>query len=138
VADGLAEGSVVLTALTRHDEVVATLLGIVRGATYVMLRMSIGAKEWSACSPGRLVILQTMKLLHARGCRRFDFSIGDYGYKRRFGATSRPLVELTVALSPRGWPHYAIERAKHLVRRNRALYDLARKVLVPGRSAAKE
>jgi CelD/BcsL family acetyltransferase involved in cellulose biosynthesis len=138
VADGLAEGSVVLTALTRHDEVVATLLGIVRGATYVMLRMSIGAKEWSACSPGRLVILQTMKLLHARDCRHFDFSIGDYGYKRRFGARSRPLVELTVALSPRGWPFVAVERAKHFVRRNRALHDLARKVLAPGWRSVKE
>jgi CelD/BcsL family acetyltransferase involved in cellulose biosynthesis len=133
VVDGLAEGSAILTALTRGDEVVATLLGVTRGDTYVMLRMSIGAPEWSACSPGRLVILQTMKMLRGRGFRQFDFSIGDYDYKRRFGAASRPLVELTVALSPRGWPLLAIEHAKRLVRRNRALYRLAGRVLASGR-----
>jgi len=129
LADSLGEGSVVLTALTCGDEVVAVLLGIARGATYVMLRMSIGGVEWSACSPGRMVILQTMKMLHARRCRYFDFSIGDYDYKRRLGATSRPLVELTVPLSPRGWPLAAVEGAKRLVRGNRALADLARRVM---------
>jgi CelD/BcsL family acetyltransferase involved in cellulose biosynthesis len=134
VADGVGEGSVVLTALTCHDQVVAVLLGIARGATYVMLRVSHD-EAWSFCSPGRLVMLQTMKLLLGSGCRHFDFSIGDYGYKRRFRATSRPLAELTVALSPRGWPLYAVEAAKHLVRRNRALYDLARRALASARGS---
>jgi CelD/BcsL family acetyltransferase involved in cellulose biosynthesis len=129
VADGLAEGRAILTALTCGEEIVAALLGIARGETYVMLRMSIGAARWAACSPGRLVILQTMKLLHARGFRHFDFSIGDYDYKRRFRATSRPLVEVTVALSPRGWPLAMLERGKRLVRRNRALTNVARRLL---------
>ncbi len=138
VADGLGDGSVVLTALTCGDEVVATLLGIARGATYVMLRMSIGAERWHACSPGRLIILRTMELLHARGFRHFDFSIGDYAYKHRFGACSRPLVELAVALSPRGLPMVGFERAKRLVRRHPALDAIARKLLMRNGPGAKE
>ena len=129
VADGLADDTVVLTALTHREEVVAALLGIARGDGYVMLRISIGAPEWSSCSPGRLIILQTMKMLRGIGYRHFDFSIGEYEYKRRFGAASRPLVELTIALSPRGWPLLAFERAKLLVRRNRALYGLVHRLL---------
>ena len=40
LADGLADGSVILTALTHDTEVVSALLGIVRGDTFVMVRIS--------------------------------------------------------------------------------------------------
>lgn len=129
VADGLAEGSAILTTLTRRDEVVAALLGVARGRTYVMIRSSAGAPEWSSCSPGRLVIARTMEMLHAEGFRHFDFSIGDYAFKRRFGARSRPLFDLTDALSARGWPTLAYDRGKQLVRRHPMLHGAARRFL---------
>ena len=98
-------GFVVLTALMAGDDVVAILLGIRDGDRYVMIRISNAGERWSNCSPGRLIIERTMAMLNADGIRHFDFSIGNYAYKRRFGVTLIPLVDLTVALTWRGWPH---------------------------------
>ena len=121
------DGSVVLTALMCGDEVVAALLGLARGRTYVMVRTSVGAERWASCSPGRLVIVQTMQMLHAEGYRLFDFSVGDYPYKRRLGARGLPLFDLTVALTRRGLPSLAYDWAKHFVRQSPALHGLARR-----------
>lgn len=130
LADGLADGSVVLTALTRSNEVVSALLGIVRGDTFVMVRISTsGAQEWSNCSPGRLVIVRTMQMLHAQGFRHFDFSIGNYAYKRRLGVEPQPLRDLVVALSPYGLPAQLWDRVCHLIRRSATLHALARRFI---------
>ena len=50
-----------------------------------MIRISNAGEKWSNCSPGRLIIERTMAALHQDGVREFDFSIGNYAYKRRFG-----------------------------------------------------
>ena len=76
-----------LSALTVGEEIVATLLGIRSGSRYVMVRISNAGGKWSNCSPGRLIIERTMAALHEDGVREFDFSIGNYAYKRRFGVT---------------------------------------------------
>jgi CelD/BcsL family acetyltransferase involved in cellulose biosynthesis len=135
VAEGVADGSVVLTALMRHDEVVAALLGLARGSTYVMVRISAASGRWASCSPGRLVIVQTMQMLHAEGFRVFDFSVGEYPYKRRLGARSQPLFELTEALTLRGLPLLAYDRAKGFVRQHPALHGLARRIVKRDRVA---
>jgi CelD/BcsL family acetyltransferase involved in cellulose biosynthesis len=129
LADGLADGSVILTALTHGSEVVSALLGIVRGDTYVMVRISSsGSKDWSNTSPGRLVIVRTMQMMHAQGFRHFDFSIGNYAYKRRLGVAPEPLCDLVTALSPYGLPLQLFDRALHLIRRNATLHALARRL----------
>ena len=128
VRDGLASGNAILTALTSGDSIVAALLGIADGKHYAMVRLSTAGAEWKTCSPGRLVIEQTMKSLHAEGYRSFDFTIGDYPYKRRLGAMPLPLRELTLALSWRGLPHVALLRARALAKGNPALLRLARSI----------
>ena len=79
-----------LSALTVGEEVVATLLGIRSGPRYLMLRSSHAGEKWSHCSPDRLIINRTMAALHQDGVRSFDFSIGNYAYKRRFGVAPLP------------------------------------------------
>jgi CelD/BcsL family acetyltransferase involved in cellulose biosynthesis len=128
LADGLADGSVMLTALMHDTNVVAALLGIARGDTYVMVRISTGSKEWSNCSPGRLVIVRTMQMLHAQGFRHFDFSIGNYAYKRRLGVEPEPLRDLVTALSPYGLPLQFWDRARHFIRCHDTLHALARRL----------
>ena len=110
VANGLANGSVVVSALMAGDEVVASLLGIRDANSYVMIRISNAAGRWTNCSPGRLIIERTMAALHEEGCRIFDFSIGNYDYKRRFGVEAVPLVDLTEAPGVAGWA--AMARAR--------------------------
>jgi CelD/BcsL family acetyltransferase involved in cellulose biosynthesis len=116
VHDGVANGYALVSALTVGDEVVATLLGIRTGARYVMIRISNAGDKWSNCSPGRLIIERTMAALHRNGVREFDFSVGNYAYKRRFGVKRLPLIDVSAALSWRGWPFAFRDRAVGLLR----------------------
>jgi CelD/BcsL family acetyltransferase involved in cellulose biosynthesis len=116
VRDNVANGFAVLSALTAGDEVVATLLGIRQGARYVMVRVSNAGEKWSNCSPGRLIIERTMAALHRDGVRQFDFSIGNYAYKRRFGVARIALVDFSAALSWRGLPYALRDRAARWLR----------------------
>jgi CelD/BcsL family acetyltransferase involved in cellulose biosynthesis len=136
VHDNVASGYAVLSALTVGDEVVATLLGIRRGPRYVMVRISNAGEKWSNCSPGRLIIERTMAALHKDGIRQFDFSIGNYAYKRRFGVARFPLVDITAALSWRGLPYALRDRAARWLRRHPKLAERAKRAL--GKPASRE
>jgi CelD/BcsL family acetyltransferase involved in cellulose biosynthesis len=109
VRDG--DGYAVVSALTVGEEIVATLFGVRSGPRYIMVRVSNAGEKWSSCSPGRLVIERTMAALHTDGVREFDFSVGEYDYKRRFGVTELPLVDISAALSLRGLPYAWRDRA---------------------------
>lgn len=134
VGRGLGHGYAVVSALTSGDEVVAALLGIRNADTYVMIRISNAGGEWSHCSPGRLVIDKTMEALHQEGCRSFDFSIGDYDYKRRFNVEPLPLVDFTVSLGWRGLKSAARARLVSTLRRypalDRRMRDVARRAAI--------
>ena len=117
VRDGVGSGYALVSALMAGEEVVATLLGIRNGSRYVMIRISNAGEKWSNCSPGRLIIERTMAALHSDGVREFDFSIGNYAYKRRFGVKPLPLVDLSAALSWRGLPYALRDRAARKLRR---------------------
>ncbi|MDI1261965.1 MAG: GNAT family N-acetyltransferase [bacterium] len=129
VRDGVGNGYALVSALTVGDEVVATLLGIRQGSRYVMIRISNAGDKWSNCSPGRLVIERTMAALHAEGIREFDFSIGNYAYKRRFGVVPQPLVDLSAALSWRGWPLALRDRAARELRKHPEIEARLRRAL---------
>jgi CelD/BcsL family acetyltransferase involved in cellulose biosynthesis len=101
---GLADGSVVLTALLDGDEVVSALFGVANGSRYIALRQSIGGDAWKACSPGRLLDEGTARHMHEQGLGTFDFGVGDYFHKTTLGMTRIPLRDACVALSWRGLP----------------------------------
>jgi len=111
IRNGVGSGYALVSALMAGEEVVATLLGIRTGSRYVMIRISNAGEKWSNCSPGRLIIYRTIAALHRDGVREFDFSIGNYAYKRRFGVKRLPLVDLNATLSWRGVPHALRGRA---------------------------
>jgi CelD/BcsL family acetyltransferase involved in cellulose biosynthesis len=129
VRDNIASGYVVLTALMADEEIVAALLGIRDGGRYIMIRICHQGEPWSNCSPGRLVIERTMAHLHAQGCRLFDFSVGNYAYKRRFGVELIPLLDFTAALGWRGIPEMARARLAAKTRRYPKLHARIRKLL---------
>ena len=128
VRDGLRDGTAVLTALTIGDEVVAALLGITDGRHFAMTRLATPDARHKNFSPGRMIIERTMKMLHGEGFRAFDFTIGDYSYKRRIGVTPVPMVELTRALSPIGWPEIVGVAAKAAIKRHPGLLAAVRRL----------
>ena len=126
VESEIASGNAVLTALVVGDDVVAALLGVRSGDHYAMVRLATGGPEWRNCSPGRLMIERTMRHLHAQGMRTFDFTIGTYDYKRRFGVEAVALCETRAAMSLRGIAPCMIERVKRTAKRHPRLVALAR------------
>jgi CelD/BcsL family acetyltransferase involved in cellulose biosynthesis len=129
VKDNVGNGYAVLSALTVGEEVVATLLGIRQGSRYVMVRISNAGDKWSNCSPGRLIIERTMAALHSDGIGQFDFSIGNYAYKRRFGVVPIALVDFTAALSWRGVPYALRDRAARWLRGHPRLAERVKRAL---------
>jgi CelD/BcsL family acetyltransferase involved in cellulose biosynthesis len=129
VHDNVANGFAVLSALTVGDEVVATLLGIRQGSRYVMVRISNAGDKWSNCSPGRLIIERTMAALHKDGVRQFDFSIGNYAYKRRFGVARIALVDFSAALSWRAIPYALRDRAARWLRGHPQLAERVKRAM---------
>ena len=74
---------------------------------------------------GRLLVEQTMKLAHDRGCKLLDLSIGATDLKRRLGATTEiELFELNQPLSKIGSALAAYQR----VRRTAAASSLLRTI----------
>ncbi|MET4172165.1 CelD/BcsL family acetyltransferase involved in cellulose biosynthesis [Bradyrhizobium sp. LA6.1] len=114
---GVAEGYAVISALVCDEAVVATTFGVRSGASYFLLRISHAGDSWSNCSPGLLVTERTMAALHAEGVRRFDLSIGNQDYKRRFGAAKVALTDVSIALSWRGAPYAWRDHAAQNLRR---------------------
>jgi CelD/BcsL family acetyltransferase involved in cellulose biosynthesis len=118
VRRGIEEGYVIASALMCEQEIVATVLGIRRDNNFVFLRISNAGKQWSHCSPSRLIIERTMAALHEDGVRQFDLSIGNYAFKRRFGAAQFPLTDVSIALGWRGIPYVLRDRAAQWLRRH--------------------
>jgi CelD/BcsL family acetyltransferase involved in cellulose biosynthesis len=58
-----------------------------------------------------------MAALHQQGVRQFDLSIGNYAFKRRFGAAQFPLTDISIALGWRGIPYVLRDQAAQGLRR---------------------
>ncbi|MGW1425448.1 GNAT family N-acetyltransferase [Bradyrhizobium manausense] len=129
---GVAEGYAVISALVCDEGIVGTTFGIRYGATYYLLRIGHAGRQWANCSPGLLVTERTMAALHAQGVRRFDLSIGNHDYKRRFGAEPVPLTDVSVALSWRGLPFVLRDHAAQGLRRHPKLAALAARAMGKG------
>ncbi|HLI98188.1 MAG TPA: GNAT family N-acetyltransferase, partial [Bradyrhizobium sp.] len=129
VGRGLLDGYVVVSALLCNDEIVAATMGLRQGSHYSLLRTSNAGGQWSNCSPGLLCVERTMAALHQCGVRHFDLSIGNYDYKRRFGARRLPLMDVSVAFSWRGVPYALRDRAAQRLRRHPRLARSVRRAL---------
>jgi CelD/BcsL family acetyltransferase involved in cellulose biosynthesis len=127
VADGLARGAAVLTALVAENRTVAIFLAVADRHRCILIRSSqcLGP-EWAALGLGKLIIERSMQALHARGYRCFDLSIGDYPYKHDFGVAPVPLVDLNVARTWRGLPIVYRDRTVAFVKRSPRAASFAR------------
>lgn len=118
IALGLADGSVVLTALKDGDQLVAVLLGAASARRYVGLRQTQTLDPaWKALAPGRLIDEATARLLAEEGATHLDFGIGDYPHKDFFRFARTELLDGCEALSWRGLPAVVQWRLKRGLKR---------------------
>jgi CelD/BcsL family acetyltransferase involved in cellulose biosynthesis len=128
---GITEGYAVVSALIADGGIVATTMGLRHGGNYSLLRTSNAGGQWSNCSPGLLCVERTMAAPHEQGVRNFDLSIGNYDYKRRFGAKRLPLTDVSIALSWRGAPYLLRDRTAQGLRRYPGLAEQVRRAVGP-------
>ena len=129
VRRGLPSGYAVVSTLRCDEGTIATVLGIRQSDSFVFLRISNGGSRWKNCSPSRLIIERTMAALHAQGVRHFDLSVGNYAFKRRFGASPLSLTDASVALSWRGMPYAWRDYVAQALRRHPRLSALVGRLL---------
>lgn len=82
-------------------------------------------------SPGEVTFAAAIQAIAAEGMRWFDLGVGEARYKNRFAPEPILLHDLALAARPRGLPLQLVftleRRLKGAIKRNPALYDLARK-----------
>lgn len=129
IAAGLAGGSVWLTVLSAGSEIVGALLGVRGPDGLVMVRLTHAGGAWGTSSPGRLVIERTLAHFHSEGVRKFDFSVGNFAYKRRFDAVRQPMRDYSETTSFRGLVAHGRVLAGERLRRYPELRARVRRLL---------
>lgn len=115
-AKGVETGEVIMAGLFAGNEPVALNYAVRAGNRATYLRLANAFGPWAPMSPGLLVTEHIMHHLHEQGVRIFDFGLGDYEYKMRFGGKPFPLFDLDLPLSTRGLPHAAMAFARRAFR----------------------
>lgn len=127
VTDGVANGSAILSALLIQDTIVATFLAVADGHCCILIRSSqMWDDGYASLGLSKLIIERSMELLHQRGYRCFDLSIGDADYKDDFGVTPVPLYEYQMVRTWRALPTFYGERTVAALKKSPHLLKLVR------------
>lgn len=126
-ADGASPFASIFT-LSVGDRFVAILYGVEHAGAFTLLRIADAGADWKHVSPGRLVVIETMRHMVARGVRSFDMGIGDYPFKRWIGCTAEPLADVERALTWRALPRVAATAARRRLRESPRMLALVRRL----------
>jgi len=131
----LALSSRSLVHLSRLDvgETFAAInLGLTFGDCYYHILASYDDGEVSRFGPGAAHLRELLQYAIRRGCKRFDFTIGDEPYKRDWCETEQQLFDHSSAVTLRGVPAAAAAlvwgRAKRAIKHTALLWHLAQRV----------
>lgn len=116
-------------ALDSDDEVIALFAGVADGERFSMMFNTYTLSEHARWSPGLILMRNIIDHYAALNYRALDLGIGSDEYKRLFCKSDEPIFDSFIPLTWRGRPAAdamsAVNRAKRLVKRNPALFDLA-------------
>lgn len=127
--DGSDAGLTALFALEANGEIIATLLGLLHGETFTLLRISTAGERWGDLSPGRLVVLETIRLLAAQGFRRFNMGYRSNPLKHGFGTEEVPLYDLVIAQDIAALPTVMVHELVAHLRASRRLRSVLGKAM---------
>jgi CelD/BcsL family acetyltransferase involved in cellulose biosynthesis len=121
-----------LHALECDDEVIAIFAGVSDGQRFSMMFNTYTMSGNSRFSPGLILMRNIIDRYGEGGYRSLDLGIGSDGYKRLFCKNDEPIFDSFVPLTARGslaaMAMSSLNRGKRLVKTNRTLFDLARRL----------
>jgi CelD/BcsL family acetyltransferase involved in cellulose biosynthesis len=116
-------------ALECDDEVIAIFAGVPDGHRFSMMFNTYTMSDNSRHSPGLILMRNIIDHYAGDGYRALDLGIGSDDYKRLFCKSDEAIFDSFIPLSPRGKlaapAMSGINRAKHLVKHNPTLFQLA-------------
>ncbi len=119
-------------ALECDDEVIALFAGVADGHRFSMMFNTYTMSENSRYSPGLILMRNIVDHYAGLGYRALDLGIGSDDYKRLFCKGDEPIFDCFIPLSLRGklaaGAMSGVNRAKHLVKHNQALFQMAQKL----------
>ncbi len=119
-------------ALECDAEVIAIFAGVADGHRFSMMFNTYTMSENSRHSPGLILMRDIVDHYAGLGYQALDLGIGSDDYKRLFCKSNEPIFDSFIALTPRGQLAAAamsgINRAKHVVKHNPALLQMAQKL----------
>jgi CelD/BcsL family acetyltransferase involved in cellulose biosynthesis len=130
----LADGgrAIDIHALECEAEVIALFAGVADGNRFSMMFNTYTLSENSRHSPGLILMRNIIDHYAGQGYRALDLGIGSDEYKRLFCRGDEPIFDCFIPLTSRGRLAAAamsgLNRAKHLVKHNPALLQMAQKL----------
>jgi CelD/BcsL family acetyltransferase involved in cellulose biosynthesis len=119
-------------ALECDDEVIAIFAGVADGHRFSMMFNTYTMSENSRYSPGLILLRNIVDHYAERDYRAVDLGVGADNYKKLFCKADEPLFDSFIPLSERGkiaaGAMSAINRAKHLVKHNQTLLQVAQRL----------
>ena len=119
-------------ALECDDEVIAIFAGVNDGHRFSMMFNTYTLSANAKSSPGLILMRDIVDHYAGQGYRALDLGIGSDDYKRLFCKDDEPIFDSFIPLSLRGKLAAAamsgVNRAKHLVKHNPALFELAQRL----------
>ncbi|SDS09093.1 GNAT family N-acetyltransferase [Bradyrhizobium canariense] len=119
-------------ALECDEEIIAIFAGVAGGDRFSMMFNTYTMSENSRYSPGLILLRYIIDHYAEHGYRAFDLGIGSDDYKRQFCKSDEPIFDCFVPLSLRGKLATAamsgLNRAKHMVKHNPALFHMAQRL----------
>jgi CelD/BcsL family acetyltransferase involved in cellulose biosynthesis len=119
-------------ALECDHEVIAIFAGVADGHRFSMMFNTYTISDNSRYSPGLILIRNIVDHYAGRGYRALDLGIGSDDYKRLFCKSDEPIFDSFIPLTLRGRVAAAamsgLNRAKHLVKHNQALFQLSQRL----------
>jgi CelD/BcsL family acetyltransferase involved in cellulose biosynthesis len=119
-------------ALECEAEVIALFAGVADGNRFSMMFNTYTLSENSRHSPGLILMRDIIDHYAGQGYRALDLGIGSDEYKRLFCKGDEPIFDCFIPLTSRGRLAAAamsgLNRAKHLVKHNPALLQMAQKL----------
>jgi len=129
--DGADAGLTALFALEAGGRIAAIVFGLLHDGTFTLLRISTGGEQWSHLSPGRLVVLETVKHLVGQGVHRFDMGVHSDPLKQAFGTEGIPLYDLVTAQDVTALPKALVHEIAVHFRAGRSLRSALKKAMQP-------